>query len=349
MQLRTEQLASHLQRGRLAHCYVVSGDEALLNIEAQDAIRAAARARGYTERQVLHVDARMDWSALAQAATGLSLFASRQIIEIRLPTGKPGKTGAAALQAHAQRKDDDTLTLISLPRLDWTARKTAWVASLESAATWVEVTPIPRERLPEWIAARLARQGQSAQRPALEFFADQVEGNLLAAQQEIAKLRLLHGDGELDLEQVRAAIFDVARFEGMSLTATMLAGDPARIIRTVAGLRAEGEPLPLLIWMVAEELRNLLRLHQGLAGGRGFAAAARGIRFGAPAAMVERAAPRLDGQRLAAMLGHCARLDRLVKGLDVPGCDDDPWLELTQLALGLCAPSSPESRPYERT
>jgi len=199
MQLRTDQLAAHLARGRLAHCYVVSGDEALLSLEAQDAIRTAARAQGYAERRVIHADARMDWSELEQAATGLSLFSSRQIIEIRLPSGKPGKAGAAALQAHAQRKDDDTLTILSLPRLDWTVRKSAWVAALEATAAWIEANPIARERLPEWIALRLGRQGQSARPEALEFFADQVEGNLLAAQQEIAKLRLLHGDGELGI------------------------------------------------------------------------------------------------------------------------------------------------------
>jgi DNA polymerase-3 subunit delta len=348
MQLRTDQLAAHLARGRLAHCYVVSGDEALLSLEAQDAIRAAARAQGFGERQVLHADARMDWSLLEQAATGLSLFASRQIIEIRLPSGKPGKTGAVALQAHARRKDDDTLTILSLPRLDWTARKTAWVGALESAAAWVEVAPIAREQLPEWIARRLARQGQSAQRPALEFFADQVEGNLLAAQQEIAKLGLLHGAVELDLEQVRAAIFDVARFDGISLPAAMLAGDPARIVRTVAGLRAEGEPLPLLLWMVSEELRNLLRVHQGLAAGRPFAAVARGLRLAAPPARIERLLAGVAAGRLAQMLARCAQLDRIVKGLRVPTGDDDPWLELTQLALGLCAPAAADAGTVAR-
>jgi DNA polymerase-3 subunit delta len=337
MRLPTEQLAAHLARGRLSHCYVVSGDEALLSLEAQDAIRAAARVQGYTERQVLHADARMDWSALQQAATGLSLFASRQLLEVRLPSGKPGKNGAVALQAHAQRKDEDTLTIISLPALDWAARKTAWVATLESAATWIDVTPVTRDRLPEWLAGRLARQKQSATRPALEFLADQVEGNLLAAHQEISKLHLLYGDGEVDIEQIRSAIFDVARFEGVSLPGAMIAGDRVRIVRTVAGLRAEGEPLPLLLWMVSEELRNLLRLHQAVAAGRPFAGAVRGMRLGAPHAVVERLLPRLAAAQLAGLLGRCADLDRIAKGLSVATRDDDPWLELTEVALGLSA------------
>lgn len=341
MRLPTEQLAAHLARGRLSRCYVVSGDEALLSLEAQDAIRSAARAQGYSERQVLHADARMDWSALTQAATGLSLFASRQLLEIRLPSGKPGKNGAAALQAHAQRSDEDTLTLISLPTLDWATRKAAWVGSLESAATWIEVTPVGRDRLPDWLAGRLARQKQSAGRPALEFLADQVEGNLLAAHQEISKLHLLYGDGELDIEQIRAAIFDVARFEGVSLPGAMIAGDRGRIVRTVAGLRAEGEPLPLLLWMVSEELRNLLRLHQAVAAGRPFAGAVRGMRLGAPPAMVERLLPRLSAARLSALLARCADLDRIAKGLGVATRDDDPWLELTEVVLGLSSAAVP--------
>ena len=345
MRLPTEQLAAHLARGRLSPCYVVSGDEALLSLEAQDAIRVAARAQGYTERQVLHADARMDWSALQQAATGLSLFASRQLLEVRLPSGKPGKNGAAALQAHAKRKDEDTLTIISLPALDWATRKAAWVATLESAATWIDAAPVTRERLPDWLAGRLARQKQSAKRPALEFLADQVEGNLLAAHQEIAKLHLLYGDGELHLDQIRAAIFDVARFEGESLPGAMIAGDRGRILRTLAGLRAEGEPLPLLLWMVAEEVRNLLRLLQAVAAGRPFAGAARGMRLGAPPATVERLLPRLTVPHLAELLARCADLDRIIKGLSVPNRDDDPWLELSEVALGLSARAATSPAP----
>jgi DNA polymerase-3 subunit delta len=339
MQLRTEQLEAHLQRGPLARCYVVSGDEALLCLEAQDAIRAAARAQGFTERQVLHADARMDWSALAQAATGLSLFASRRLIEIRLPSGKPGRNGGPALLAQAQRDDPDTLTLLSLPRLDWATRKADWVTGLQARATWIEVAGVPRERLPEWLGARLARQGQRAGRPALEFLADRVEGNLLAAHQELGKLRLLHGEGELSLEQVRQAVFDVARYDLSDLPAAMLAGDRPRLLRLLGGLRAEGEPLPLLLWMVSEELRGLLRLKQASAGGRPLAGALRGVRLNAPAALVERALPRIGAERLAWALARCADLDRLAKGVGVPGRDDDPWVELSELALGLHAPA----------
>jgi DNA polymerase-3 subunit delta len=334
MQVRIEQLAAHLERGPLAGCYVVCGDEALLALETQDAIRAAARAQGFSERQVLHADARMDWSALEQAASALSLFASRRLLEVRLPSGKPGKAGALALQEHARRKDPDTLTILSLPRLDWAARKADWVAALQASAAWIDVALIPRERLPEWIAARLARQRQRAGRDALEFLADRVEGNLLAAHQEIGKLQLLYGEGELSLEQIRQAVFDVARFDMAALPAAMLAGDRARILRLLAGLRAEGEPLPLLLWMVSEELRGLLRLHQA-GGARLSPGALRSVRLNAPAALVERALPRIPPGRLAEGLARCARLDRLAKGLAVAEMDDDPWLELADVALSL--------------
>jgi DNA polymerase III subunit delta len=334
MQLRSDLLEPHLRRGRLARCYVVCGAEALLTLEAQDAIRAAARAQGYAERQVLYADARMDWTALDQAATALSLFSPRQLLEIRLPSGKPGKKGAEALQVHAQRDDENLLTIISLPQLDRAARNSEWASALQSAGVWIDVANITRDRLPDWIAGRLGNQRQTASRAGLEFLADRVEGNLLAAHQEIGKLQLLYGDGELSLEQIQAAVLDVARFEGNSLAGAMLAGDKSRIARLLAGLRAEGEPLPLLLWMVAEELRGLVRLKQAVASGRPFAAAVRTVRLGAPSALVERVLPRLTVGRLAELLARCAELDRLAKGLPLAGRDDDPWLELTELALG---------------
>ena len=335
MLIRSEQLEPHLRSGRLARCYVICSDEPLLSLEAQDAIRAAARSQGFGERQVLHADARMDWSLLQEAASSLSLFSQRRLLEIRLPSGKPGKKGSEALQIHAAREDEDSLTIVSLPRLDRATRNSEWASALQGAGVWVDIASVPRERLPDWIAARLARQRQSTSRAGLDFLADRVEGNLLAAHQEIGKLHLLYGDGELSLGQIQAAILDVARYEGNSLPAAMLAGDKSRILRLIAGLRAEGEPLPLLLWMISEELRNLLRLQQVVAGGRPFAAAVRMARLSAAPALVERVLPRLSARRLAEMLARCAELDRLVKGLALADGDDDPWLELSELAFGL--------------
>ncbi|HEX7157015.1 MAG TPA: DNA polymerase III subunit delta, partial [Burkholderiaceae bacterium] len=237
MLLRAEQLAAHLARGPLARLYTVAGDEALLAIEAQDAIRAAARAQGFAEREVLHADARFDWSRLQAAVLGGSLFSSRRMVEIRLPSGKPGVRGAAALQQQAARDDDGVLALVCLPKLDRAARTSQWATALESAGVWIDVPRVERERLPEWAGARLARQGQSAGRPALQLIADRVEGNLLAAHQEIAKLGLLYDAGPLSFEQIRDGVFDVARYEIYGLPQAMLAGDRARVLRLVEGLR----------------------------------------------------------------------------------------------------------------
>jgi len=202
MQLRADQRDAHRAR-KLAPLYVVSGDETLLAIEAQDAIRAAARRAGFSEREVVHADGRSDWSTITGAAQGLSLFAERRILEIRLPAGKPGREGAEALKAHAAHASDDLLTIVSLPLLDKTGRNSAWAMALEAAGIWVDVPTIARPQLPAWIGQRLARQQQSAPREALEFIADRVEGNLLAAHQEISKLGLLHPAGELTLARGR--------------------------------------------------------------------------------------------------------------------------------------------------
>jgi DNA polymerase-3 subunit delta len=338
MQLRAEQLDAHLARGKLAPLYVVSGDEALLAIEAQDAIRAAARKAGFTEREVVHADGRSDWSTITGAAQGLSLFAQRRILEIRLPGGKPGKDGGAALKAHAASPSDDLLTVIALPALDRTGRNSAWATALDAAGVWVDIPTIPRPHLPAWIGQRLARQKQSAPKEALEFIADRVEGNLLAAHQEIGKLGLLYPAGELTLAQVQDAVLDVSRYEIFALPLAMLVGDAPRLMKMLAGLRAENEPLPLILWAVSEEVRTLLRLRTLLDRGVPFDQAAREVWVRREKEQATQAAlRRLDAARLAALLGRCADLDRLVKGLRVKGRDSDPWLELNEIALGVAA------------
>ena len=336
MQLRAEQLDAHLARGKLAPLYVVSGDEALLAIEAQDAIRAAARKAGFTEREVVHADGRADWSTIVGAAQGLSLFAERRILEIRLPGGKPGKDGAEALKAHAASPSDELLTIIALPALDRTGRNSAWASALDGAGVWVDVPTIARPQLPAWIGARLARQRQSAPKEALEFIADRVEGNLLAAHQEISKLGLLHPPGELSLAQVQEAVLDVSRFEIFALPVAMLVGDKPRLLKMLAGLRAENEPLPLILWAVSEEVRTLLRMRALLDRGLPFAQATREVWVRREKEQATQAAlRRLDGERLAALLARCADLDRLIKGLRVGRSDGDPWLELNEIALGV--------------
>ena len=349
MQLKLDALAGHLdsrgKAGKLARIYVIAGDEPLLAIEAQDAIRAAARTAGFTEREVLHADARFDWSLLTAAASGLSLFAEKKILEVRLPTGKPGKAGAEALRAHAAGAGDDTLTIIALPRLDRATRESAWAAALDHAGVWIDAPKIERGELPAWIGARLARQQQRAARAVLEFLADQVEGNLLAAHQEISKLALLFPAGELTLEQVTESVLNVARYDVFGLPQALLGGDAARALRMLEGLRAEGEALPLILWTVSEEVRTLLKVKAAVDAGKPVAAAARENRVWGPRErLLPQALTRLTETGLATLLARCADVDRLAKGLRAATRDSDPWLELADIALALAAPSTAPAR-----
>jgi len=338
MQTRVDALSGVLARAererRMPPLVVVSSDEALLALEAHDALRQSARALGYTEREVLNVDARFDWSKLTQATLALSLFAERRIVEVRLPTGKPGVAGATALEALAESVPADTLTLIALPKLDRKTREARWASALARAGTWLDIETIERARLPQWIGERLARQRQSVPPDALEFIADRVEGNLFAAHQEIAKLALLYPPGGLSLDQVRDAVLNVARYDVSQLQAAVVGGDRKRVAKTMAGLRDEGEALPLIIWAIAEELRALIRVKALVTSGRPFAAAARENRVWGPRErLFERALGRLDLDRLEHTVARIADIDRLAKGLRAPKADSDPWLELTDVAL----------------
>ena len=340
MRVKPEQLARHLADG-IQPLYTVYGDEPLLALEAQDAIRAVARKQGYSEREVLQADGRFDWSRLTEAAGGLSLFADRKIVEIRLPGGKPGTSGAAALEAHAALAGEGLLTIVALPKLDRRGKEARWVSALERAGVLVEIDSIDRARLPHWIGERLARQQQRAAAEALEFIAERVEGNLLAAHQEIAKLGLLHPPGELTLAQVTDSVLNVARYDVFQLPLAMLGGDAARVRKTMAGLEAEGEAIPLVLWAITEELRMLIRVKSQVQSGRPFSMVARENRVWRPREqLVERLLPRLSVPALADCLERAAQIDRLAKGLRAPESDSDAWLELTDLALSVTAMSA---------
>jgi DNA polymerase-3 subunit delta len=212
MQIRASELEAHLGKA-LAPAYAIHGDEPLIALEAADAVRAAARRRGFAERVVLEPGRSFDWSELTHAAASLSLFGGKKLIELRLPGGKPGAQGAAAIAAYVARRDSESLLLVSLPRLDRQTQSAAWFGALASAGVVVDVWPVERTRLPAWIAERLGRQQQRAPREVLEFLAERVEGNLLAAHQEVQKLALLAPPGELSFDTVEAAVVNVARFD----------------------------------------------------------------------------------------------------------------------------------------
>jgi DNA polymerase-3 subunit delta len=339
MQLRADQLRQALARG-LAPLYVVHGDEPLLAQEAGDAIRQAARAAGYTERQVHNVaGAHVDWSGILGASAEMSLFAQLQLIEIRIPSGKPGKDGSEALQRYAARLPDDTVTLVSLPKLDGSQLKSAWFGALDAAGVSVRVDPVDRRALPQWLAQRLAAQGQRVQdgelgQHALTFFADRVEGNLLAAHQELAKLALLYPAGVLAAEQIEQAVLNVARYDVFKLGEAVLGGDAARALRMLEGLQAEGEAAVLVHWSLADDIRLLCRLQTALLGGRPMAMAMREQRvWGAKEKLVERLADRLRDAPLAPLLQGAHVCDGVVKGLRDPAWPGDPWQALRQLAL----------------
>jgi DNA polymerase III subunit delta len=341
MQIRSEQLAAHLQKG-LRPLYTVWGDEALLAQEAGDAIRAAARASGCTERQVHTVaGAHFDWSGLLGASMAMSLFAQRQLIEIRIPSGKPGKDGSEALQRYCQHLSDDTVTLVQLPKLDRSQQTSAWFAALDSAGAMVRVDPIDRKALPQWIAQRLAAQGQrveggEAGQRTLAFFADRIEGNLLAAHQEVQKLGLLYAAGELSFEQIESAVLNVARYDVFKLGEAVLAGQVARALRMLDGLKAEGEAAVLVHWTLTEDIRGLKRVKDALAAGRPLPMALREARvWGAKERLFERVVPLLTDHTVAHLIEAAQVCDGLVKGLKHPEWPNDPWDGLKRLVLML--------------
>ncbi len=333
MQLRPEALDGHLSKP-LAQLYVITSDEHLLALEAADKIRRAARAQGYSERDVLTVERSFKWGELLASNQALSLFGDKKLIELRIPTGKPGKDGGAALQAYVKDLSPDNLTLITLPKLDWQTQKAAWVASLQQAAVYIDIAQVERAQLPNWIGQRLAAQGQSADRQSIDFIADRVEGNLLAAHQEIQKLGLLHEPGKLSYEQVHAAVLNVARYDVFKLSEAMLAGDPARLVRMLDGLKGEGEALPLVLWAVAEEIRTLLKLKAGMAQGRPLGALLKEYRIWGPRErMMEPALRRIALPTLEAAMQDAAQVDKMIKGLRARAFAGDAWDAMLQLAL----------------
>jgi DNA polymerase III subunit delta len=349
MQVPAHQLAQHLQRG-LKSLYTLHGDEPLLQQEVLDAIRAAARSQGYTERTSHTVaGAHFDWSEVLAAGGSLSLFADKQIVEIRIPSGKPGKDGSAALQqlAEAAQGNDSTLTIVMLPRLDKMTKSSAWFAALDGNGVSLEVSPVGRSALPQWIAQRLGAQGQrvepgEAGQRTLQFFADRVEGNLLAAHQEIQKLGLLFpadaGEGVLTLEQVESAVLNVARYDVFKLSEAVLAGQAARVQRMLDGLQAEGEAEVLVHYTLAEDIRALKRVKDAMGQGRPLPMALRENRiWGAKERLFERVLPKLSASTLVELLQSAHVVDGIVKGLKQPDWPASGWQALHRLASQMCA------------
>lgn len=332
MLLKGEQLAAHLER-ELRPLYVLYGDDPLLVIEAADAIRARARQQGYTEREVLTVLPQFDWGQLLAAGGNMSLFGDKKLIDLRIPTGKPGKEGGAALQQWCQNLSMDNLLLITLPELDWREEKAVWFTALLNAGVAIKLMAPPLAELPGWIAGRLRRQQQSADLDSLKFIAERVEGNLLAAHQEIQKLGLLYPAGQLSGTQIRDAVLNVARYDIDGLREALLSGDIGRLTRTLDGLMQEGEAPPLVLWAMSEEIRALATIRAGMDAGRPLDQLLKDAKvWGARQNPVKRALQRLSTATLEAALQDAGKIDRLVKGIG----QGNIWEEFIRLGLRLC-------------
>jgi DNA polymerase III subunit delta len=324
MRIQPEQVTRTLERG-LAAAWLIAGDETLLAGEAADAVRAKARAAGFAGRELFVTDRGFDWSEVAAASRTQSLFAERRILEVRMPTARPGKAGGAALAALAADPGPDNLLLVLSPRPEREAWSSAWLKAFEKHGVFVLTQPVEIGRLPQWIADRAARIGLRFADGAAELLAERIEGNLLAAQQEIEKLALLHADGPVGIDAVRAAVADSARYDVFQLAESALEGDAQRSLRILDGLRAEGAEPPLVLWALCRELRALADVRNGVAK------PAHGVMAQRRDSMVRRAAKRMEGRPLEPWFRAAARIDRQAKG-QAPG---DPWTSLTGLVAAL--------------
>lgn len=331
MRLRPDQLDGHLKQG-LAPVYLVSGDEPLAVMESCDAIRAAARAAGFEEREVFHVETGFDWNRLLESANSLSLFATRRIIELRLEGAKPKGAGPDALKEYAARPPADTVLLVITGKLDAAAQKSAWHRALEKTGVTVAAWPVEPGRLPGWVAQRMRALGLQPDPEAARLVAERVEGNLLAAAQEIQKLRLLHGPGPVDAAAVAAAVAESARYDVFALADAALGGDPGRTARVLAGLRGEGVEPTLVLWALSRELRLLAGLAGAVALGRRLEQALQAQRvWDRRKPLYQQALRRGDAGHWQGLLQRCQRADRINKG-QAPG---NAWDALQDLALAM--------------
>jgi len=326
------QLYKQLSAPELKPVYLLAGEEHLLLLEAADALRTRAKQLGYSEREVLDADGSFDWSDLTMAAASMSLFATRRIIDLRLPGGRPGKEGSAALVAFCENPPPDTILLISCTQ--WSKQhEGTWVGAVERAGVFLPLWPLKPNELPDWIAQRMAHAGLKPDREAIAALAERIEGNLLAAVQEIDKLKLLHGSAPLDAATLEDLVADSARFDVFRLADAALAGDGARALRVLSGLRAEGEQVPGLMGWIVNQLQALARL----AGAGNLSAALRSERiWPAREGIYRKALARADAAHWERCLAEASLIDKVSKGRE----SGDAWVLLERLIAGIAQPRS---------
>jgi DNA polymerase-3 subunit delta len=329
MRIKLEQLAQHLQK-HSASLYTLSGNEPLLILEAADLIRSHARQQGYTERELFIIDQYFNWSDLLNVGNSLSLFGNRRMLDIRIPSGKPGKEGGKTIEAYCNALPPETITLVTLPKVDRQGQATKWFKILEDTGVIIPVYRIEREQLPNWIGQRLAWQQQESDADTLQFLADRVEGNLLAAHQEIQKLALLYPQGHLTFNQVKDVVLNVARYDVYQLSEAMISADIVRYIRILDGLHEEGTPPLLILATLIEQIRQLITLRKGLDGGQPPVRLLQAARiWGDRQKTALAAAKRISLQSLMQGLSDAATIDRMIKGI----AHGDTWDALLQLGL----------------
>lgn len=325
MKVRPDQLERHL-KGDLAAIYFVNGDEPLQVMESCDRIRAEARKRNFSEREVMDVDNKFDWNLLLDAGNSMSLFAEQRILELRMPTGKPGKVGSQVLQQYAERPADDAILIISSGKLEGSAKNTKWFKTLDQKGVVIQCWPVNTDQLPGWIQQRLQSKGMTAEREAIQLLADRVEGNLLAASQEVDKLFLLYGAAKLSFEQMASAVADSARYNIYDLVDSALLGDVARTSRIVSGLKSEGVEPILMLWALSREIRQLAQIAEATVP---MDAAMTKLRIWENRkGLIRKALSRHHKMRWKLFLKRCAKIDKIIKGVE----SGRPWDEILMLS-----------------
>ena len=336
MKISANQLSHHLGKSLLP-CYLVTGDEALLVQEALDDIRRAARQNGFESRDLFIATTGFDWRDFAASGGNLSLFAQRRIIELQLPTGKPGRQGGAAIVDMVEQTADDLMLIVSAPKLERSTASSKWVKSLEGSGAMIQVWPVNVRELPAWINGRMRTAGLQPDRDAVRLIADRVEGNLLAAQQEIEKLRLLHGEGPVTADDVDAAVADSSRFDVFKLVDSAVAGEAKRALRILNGVRMEGTEPVIVVWSLTRELRVLASLADSVRNGMDLSSALQKARvWQNRQAMVRACISRHSAGDFFALLQLVRRADAAAKGQS----GDDPWQLATDIVLGLALDSA---------
>lgn len=331
MKIQANQLSSHLQKS-LASCYLVTGDEHLLVAEALDSIRAAARQRGFTSRDLHVATTGFDWVQLRDSSSNLSLFAEQRIVELRLPTGKPGRVGGQAIVDLVEQVGPDLLLIVSAAKLDRSGQSSKWAKTLESNGVCIPIWPVGVRELPGWIAERMHGAGLLPDRGAVALIADRVEGNLLAAGQEIEKLRLLLGEGKVSADDVSSAVANSSRFDVFKLADAALGGDAKRAIKILNGLRAEGVEPVIVVWSLTRELRTLASLADAIGSGMDLASGMQkaGV-WRNRQALIRSCVGRHQPRDFHRLLKAAASADQAAKGQ----LRADPWALVTDIVLGL--------------